>query len=309
MHYTRLDLRFLARGWTGGQLLEGVAPGPVRGVAVELASRQIEYTLVQPRRGRHAHDYGSRLVGNARTILPGDLVRLTHQTRVLAGATPVGWVTRIWCDQSSRVLTHVLLQTRRALFVRPIERIVAAEQIETLAHNQVRLTLTPREIAALPIFRPDVAIAADLQLALAAALPDPRARRAVKVRVDDGHVSLAGVVDAGEQRTRAARAALAVPGVRGLTNDLVIEESLADQVEVALAREIAARKLEGAQVRAFIEHGIVYLEGRVPTAEIRYTLEQVAVAVTGVRVIVNNLLVEGEDVARASETGPLTRNR
>src|SRR5262245_50029345 len=151
MQYTRLDLRFLARGWTGGQLIEGVVPGPVRGVAVELASRQIEYSLVQPRRGSHAPDYGSRLVGNARTVLPDDLIRLTHQTRVLAGAVPIGWVTHIWCDRSSRLLTHLLIQTRRALLARAVERVVAAEQIETLAHDQVRLTLAQTEVASLPV--------------------------------------------------------------------------------------------------------------------------------------------------------------
>src|SRR5262245_42517851 len=194
MHYTRLDLRFLARGWTGGQLIEGVTPGPVRGVAVEVASRQIEYTLVQPRRGRHAYDFGSSLVGNARTVLPDDLIRLTHQTRVLSGSAPVGWVTHVWCDRSSRVLTHVVMPSRRSRLVRPVERIVAAEQIEALAHNQVRLTLAPQEIAHLPVFRLDAAVEADLHLALAAALPDPRTRRAVKVRVEDGHVTLTGVV-------------------------------------------------------------------------------------------------------------------
>jgi len=307
MYYTRLDLRFLARGWTGGQLIEGVVPGPVRGVAVELASRQIEYSLVQPRRG--SHDYGSRLVGNARTLLPDDLVRLTHQTRVLAGTAPIGWVTHIWCDRSSRLLTHVLIQTRRTLLVRPVQRVVAAELIETLAHDQVKLKLAQNDVVQLPVFRSDMAILADLRLALTTALLDPRTRRAVKVRVEDGHVSLGGVVDTVEQRNRAEQTALAIAGVRGLTNDIVIEESLAGQVEVTLAREIAARHLDGAEVRAFIEHGIVYLEGRAPTSDARYALEQVAVAITGVRVIVNNLLVEGEPPEHASETGPLTRNR
>jgi len=309
MHYTRLDLRFLARGWTGGQLIEGAVPGPVRGVAVELASRQIEYSLVQPRRGGRAHDYGSRLVGNARTVLPNDLVRLTHQTRVLAGSAAIGWVTHIWCDRPSRLLTHLLIQPRRALLVRPVQRVVAAELIESLAHDQVKLKLAESEVAQLPVFRSDTAILTDLRLAFTAALLDPRTRRAVKVRVEDGHVSLGGVVDTVEQCVRAEQAALAIAGVRGLTNDIVIEESLAGQVEAALTREITAHHLDGAEVRAFIEHGIVYLEGRAPTSAARYALEQVAVAVTGVRVIVNNLLVAGEPPEHASETGPLTRNR
>src|SRR5262249_47984764 len=219
MHYTRLDQRFLARGWTGGQLIEGAVPGPVRGVAVERARRQIEYTLVQPRHGSHARDYGSRLVGNARTVLPSDLIRLTHQTRVLAGSAPVGWITHIWCDHSSRVLTHLLIQTRRALLVRPIERIIAAEQIETLANDQVKLKRRPQDVTQLPILRSDAALEADLPLAFLTALPDPRTRRAVKVRVEDAHVSLSGVVDTIEQRERAERTVLSISGVRGLTND------------------------------------------------------------------------------------------
>jgi osmotically-inducible protein OsmY len=308
MYYSRLELRFLMRGWTGGQLLEGVVAGAVRGVALELASRQIEYTLVQPKRGVRSHDVVTHSAGTARTVLPAGLVRLTARTRVVANTTPVGWVSRIWCDRHSRELTHLLVQMRHALLVRPVERIVAASYLDDLRDSRLMLKLSPADFAGLPQFRLDAAILADLRLAFEAALPDPRTRRAVKLRVEDGQVALGGEVDTPEQRDAALRAATAVSGVRGVVNDLVIAESVAGAVEAALKREISSRSLIAA-VQAYFEHGIVYLEGHVRDARDRDALEQTAVGVAGVRVVVNDLVVEGEFPSRASDTGPLTRNR
>ncbi len=308
MYYSRLELRFLTRGWTGGQLLEGVVAGAVRGVALELASRQVEYTLVQPKRGARSHDVVAHSAGTARTVLPAGLVRLTARTRVMANTTAVGWVSRIWCDRHSRELTHLLVQTRHALLVRSVERIVEASYLDDLKDGRLTLKLPPADFAGLPKYRLDAAILADLRLAFEAALPDPRTRRAVKLRIEDGQVALGGEVDTPEQRDAALRVATAVTGVRGVGNDLVIAESVASAVEAALTREIASRNLT-ASVQTFVEHGIVYLEGHVRDARERDALERIAVGVPGVRVAVNDLLVEGEPPSRASDTGPLTRNR
>ncbi|HKB48529.1 MAG TPA: hypothetical protein VKC57_12580, partial [Ktedonobacterales bacterium] len=153
MYYSRLELRFLTRGWTGGQLLEGVVAGAVRGVALELASRQVEYTLVQPKRGARSHDVVAHSAGTARTVLPAGLVRLTARTRVMANTTAVGWVSRIWCDRHSRELTHLLVQTRHALLVRSVERIVEASYLDDLKDGRLTLKLPPADFAGLPKYR------------------------------------------------------------------------------------------------------------------------------------------------------------
>src|SRR5260370_34013522 len=145
MYYSRLELRFSTRGWTGGQLLEGVVAGAVRGVALELASRQVEYTLVQPKRGARSHDVVAHSAGTARTVLPVGLVRLTARTRVMANTTPVGWGSRIWCHRHSRELTHLLVQTRHALLVRSVAPIVQAKYLDRPKHGRLSLRLPPRD--------------------------------------------------------------------------------------------------------------------------------------------------------------------
>src|SRR5258708_32721014 len=176
MYYSRLELRFLPRGWLGGKLLEGVVAGAVRGVALELASRQVEYTLVQPKRGARSHDVVAHSAGTARTVLPAGLVRLTARTRVMANTTAVGWVSRIWCDRHSRELTHLLVQTRHALLVRSVERIVEASYLDDLKGGRLSLKLPPAAFAGLPTYRPDPAILAHLRVAFAAAPPAARPR-------------------------------------------------------------------------------------------------------------------------------------
>jgi osmotically-inducible protein OsmY len=308
MYYNRLELRFMSRGWTGGQLLEGAVEGDVRGVAIEATSRQIEFTLVQPRRGAMRHQAITHSVGNARTQLAPDLVRITSRTRVEADGVPVGWVSRLWCDRGSRELTHVLVQTRHSLLVRSVERIVEVRFVKSLMEGKVMLLTPASGFAALPPHRSDADILADVRLIFQSALPDPHARRAIKLRVDDAEVTLAGQVDTPEQRESAARAAGSIAGVRGVVNDIVITETMATAVEAALDAAFPDKSVIAA-VRVFSEHGIVYLEGEVAGPSERAALERTAVGVSGVRVVVNNLLVEGESPERGRETGPLTRFR
>jgi osmotically-inducible protein OsmY len=307
MYYSRLELRLLPRGWTGGQLLEGAINGGVRGAAIESGSWQVEYTLVQPRWGPKGHDLRTRSIGTARTVLPPDLVRLTAHTRVVAGGVPVGWVSCVWCDRSSRQVTHLLVQNRHALLFRAVERVVDVQQIAQLSDGRVTLKTTVSGFLALPAHRSDAAILSDLRLAFESALPDPHARRAVKLRVDDAQVTLSGEVDTSEQRQSAARAAASIAGVRGVINDVVITETVATAVDAALLAAFPDGRAAG--VRVFSEHGIVYLEGRVTSVADRVKLEQVAVSVPGVRVVVNNVLAEGDSPERGRETGPLTRFR
>jgi osmotically-inducible protein OsmY len=189
------------------------------------------------------------------------------------------------------------------------ERVLPAEQIALVDRTGVVIKLGREGLAALPIYRPDPAIVANIQVALEAVLAEPRARRAVKVRVEDGHVSLAGVVDTVEQERYAVRAVTAVPGVRGLTNDLVVDETLAAEVEARIASLVAAASNGRGQVRVLSEHGIVYLEGSVRSAGERDAIERAALSAAGARVVVNSVQVDGEPPNRAPGTGPLVRNR
>jgi osmotically-inducible protein OsmY len=219
-----------------------------------------------------------------------------------------GVITQLWAARATGRITHVLVRASTGLRRGP-ERIVPAELIAGVRAGELALKVGPDRVRELPIYRPDPAIEADVHLALDATLADPRARRAVKVRVEDGQVTLAGVVDTVEQVTFAERAAAAVPGVRGVVEDLVAEETLAAEVEARIA-PLVAQALNGyGSVKVLSEHGIVYLEGTVRRAQARAEIERAALGAAGARVVVNNLQVEGEAPDRGPGTGPLVRNR
>lgn len=309
MLYTRHDLRLASRGWRGGVLEEGVVPGDVLGVALNASARQVIYTLVPRRRATKLPGAIEHQLGTARTTLPTGEVRLTGRSRVYVDGRAVGRVSHVWCDRLSGLVTHVLVRGGGGWLARGHERVLPIEAVAKLEDARVTLALSGAEYARAPIYRPDADIARDLHLAIALALHDPRTRRDIKVRVEDGHVNLSGTVDAAEQRTGAVRAVEGIAGVRGMTVDIVIQEALADLVEHAVTDEISHRGYTGAHFRAFTEHGIVYLEGTVPSGNARAGLERSALGVTGVRVVVNNLRVDGEPPDRADGTGPLTRNR
>lgn len=305
MHYTRLELHFRPKGLRRGVLVEGLVPGKVLGATIHSTVLQVTDTLVSARQARRRHELVAHVLGTAKTELPDDYVTLGAKTPVLVGKTPVGRLAAVWADRQSGAATHLLVREGRGHL-----RIVPVALIERIGSDGVRLKLGKGDLDHLAVYRTDLAIEADIALAFASVLPDPKARRDVKVRVDDGHVTLTGVVDAAEVRGRALNTAGRVLGVRGVTDDLVVAEALADQVLAGIARVMAEKpEMAGSRVRAYAEHGIVYLEGRVPTPAGRWALEQVAIAVPGVRVVVNNLIADGESPSRAAETGPLTRNR
>lgn len=304
MRYTRLEMQFRRKGLRRGVLVDGVVAGRVLGATIHASALQVTDTLVTRWQARRRHELVAHVLGTSKTALPHDYVTVDAKTRLLTGRTELGRVAAVWCDRQSGLVTHLLAQPGGG----PL-RIVPAELIERIQPDGVRLKLSKSDFDHLAPYRSDDAISGDIALAFESALPDPRARRDVKVRVEDGHVTLAGTVSAAEERERAQRAAAAVAGVRGMTVDLVVEEALADMVEAAVARVTAAPELAAARVRVFTEHGIVYLEGRVPTVAARDAIERATIAVPGVRVVVNNLLADGESPSRASDTGPLTRNR
>ena len=308
MEYSRDDMQLARGGWARGLRVPGAVAGTVRGVVVNVADRTVAYTLVTGRlASRIGADAGQ--AEPARAPLPEGCEVITAATRVEGPGGDGGHVARVWADRASGRVTHVLVRQRRGLLQAGPERIVPAELVDGFARDRVRLKVNAEQVAALPQYRPDSAISADVRAAVEAALADPRARRGVKVHVDDGHVLLAGEVDTTVQVRLAERAAIGVLGVRGLTVDLVAQETLAAAVETRIAALGVLGSNGSAPVQVLAEHGIVYLDGSVPTADMRAQIEQAALAAAGAKVVVNNLRVDGQPPDRGAGTGPLVRNR
>ncbi|HEX6818749.1 MAG TPA: BON domain-containing protein [Ktedonobacterales bacterium] len=324
MEYARQEVRFASGGWSGSTLVTGIvtsssSPGArrlaVRGLAVRAADSVVTHTLLGRLRRRDTLPSEAQAAGDGRSELPEGVVRLVRGLSVRQGKAKVGTLTAVWCDRATARVMHALVQSSGGLFSRHAERVVAASQISQWTPSG--LVLDPDVVfAALSPYVPDATIAMQARGALSGVLLAPSARQAVKLRVEEGEVYLSGTVGTEEQAAAARRMVERIRGVRGLVMDLVAAESLGAHVEQALTATLAANAASDTSgdatrpamgnVRVLSEHGIVYLEGSVPTRELSAALERAARAVPGVRVVMNSLIVEVDAPALPPPSGTST---
>lgn len=307
MEYTRVEMVLIRRGWLQGAAVAGPVAGPAHRVAVD-SSFTVMRTWIPRRQSRKVPAATTGAATSARSSAAGAESVFTSTTHVRGNHTVLGTVSRLWVSRATGKVTDVLVRPSTGMLGGHMEYIVPVDLL-TVSAAELVATIDAATLKTLPTYRPDAAIGVDVQQALEAALADPRARRAVKVRVDDGHVNLSGVLDTIEQVHYAERAVAGIAGVRGYTVDLVAEETVAAAVEARIAPLAVAKANGHGGVRVLSEHGIVHLEGSVVSAASRNEIERAAITVAGVRAVVNNLRVQGEPPGRGPGTGPLVRNR
>ncbi len=147
----------------------------------------------------------------------------------------------------------------------------------------------------------DVHLTQAIQAALALEPEVPR--DAVRVDVADGFVTLSGTVDWDYQRLAAEHAASEVPGVKSVTNTIVVAQpqtiagDVRSQTTEAFARHGA---LSDAELEVIVEEGgRVRLTGIVRTLAERDLAEAAARRVRGVTEVRNDIAV----IARKREEG------
>jgi osmotically-inducible protein OsmY len=116
----------------------------------------------------------------------------------------------------------------------------------------------------------------------------------IRIRVENGWVTLRGAVDWDFQRQAAVDAVRKLSGVVGLTNELTIGAgvSAADikmRIENALRR---AAELEAAHIRVGVVGGRVTLDGKVRALHERAAAERAAWSAPGVHVVEDRIKVE-----------------
>ncbi len=303
MNYARMELLLVRGGWSKGFNFAGAVSGAVEGVAVDTSQWQVIQTRL-PRKIVRRHTITQLSLGP--TLLspaPPGLVWISKGTSVRGPQGLIGKLSRLWVSRADTSITHVLVRTRGN-----DEYIIPLHHVETMNNSSVLLKIDSHAVRQLFVYRHDDTLQSEVRLAVDGTLADPRARRNVKVQVTDGEVMLAGEVDTFEQVRQSEWAARAVRGVRMVTNDVVVQEALAYAVEERIATEIGLAS-EVSDIRVLSEHGIVHLEGSVPSARVRLDVERAALSAAGVKVVVNHLRVAGEPPDRNPGTGPLVRNR
>lgn len=116
---------------------------------------------------------------------------------------------------------------------------------------------------------------------------------AVKVKVDDGWLTLEGTVDWNFQRKRAERAVRYLRGVTGVTNLLKVKQratpdDLRQRIQRALERRIAT---ETEHLTVKVDGGTVTLTGTLPSWTDREDIENAVWAAPGVTEVENKLKV------------------
>jgi osmotically-inducible protein OsmY len=100
----------------------------------------------------------------------------------------------------------------------------------------------------------------------------------------------------------AGQVAAGVPGVRGVRNELFCD----DDIDVAVAQALAAgAELRACTLRVRTLHGVVRLEGMVPSARLWTKAALIARSVPGLREVRNEVAV-AEQVPMAEPGTPMT---
>ena len=116
---------------------------------------------------------------------------------------------------------------------------------------------------------------------------------AIKVKVQNGHVTLSGEVDWRYQANRARDKIDGLPGVKAVSNLIQIKPKVSgkdvkEQIEQALKRDA---ELEAKTIRVSVLNGKVTLEGNVHTWHDREVAEQAAWAAPGVQDVVDRIRI------------------
>lgn len=123
----------------------------------------------------------------------------------------------------------------------------------------------------------------------------------VTAEVEQGVVTLYGSVDTARRKERLAALMLTLPGVEQVANHLLAQDELAARLHQRFQALVMAGDLDRLP-KVLVEHQMVELYGEVATPERRNLLEHEALAVPGVRVVINHLSVPQEASSRVHTT-------
>ena len=165
--------------------------------------------------------------------------------------------------------------------------IVPVAWVQDVDRENVHLSVEKRAMENLAEYSPDLALAVEVDKAIwADEILRDTDYNDIDVTVESGIVFLRGHVASSANLQRAEKAIRSVAGVLGSQNHLVVDDDLVSDVARALCNDNRTH-LAGVYVGA--QKGVVTLNGRVSSATVRESAEEVAASVPQVRGVVNYL--------------------
>lgn len=225
------------------------------------------------------------------------------ERRVIADLALLGVRVALAGEKGPEYATHLVARligggsgvTKRPIVV-PVDQLVLGNYIErgkrTVASVQLNLHMSNEELAAAPAYMPDAMIERYVSRTLDETVSSQRQRQEIKPEVQAGRVNLYTdnrfplestttgdiVKDALDQ----------TPGVVEISDHMIYVELLQQQVSDALV----AKGL--GDVGVLCEHGLIVLSGVVKDNATRHSARDIALKVTGVKGVVNDLEIQPE---------------
>lgn len=212
------------------------------------------------------------------------------QQVVLSDGHP-GWITHLLPDRDGWIETFVI-QTR-GWWRRQV--VIPTEYINHIDGETVYLSIAKIELKKLPTYRPDdVLIGFVLQSLWEDTIFRRTEYRQIRVEVENGIVYLSGYVSSPAMSIGAEKAALKADGVWKVVNRLEIDSDIQLAVSQAIGKDPRTKK---AKVFVGVNNGFVTLTGEAPDLAGRLAAQEQAVAMPGVRGILNSIRVPGVDIS------------
>jgi hypothetical protein len=205
MDSMRLEMR-LGGALGSRTVVAGAVAGDVLAAVVDPATLTVIQTAVA---SRVARQLGLTVETEASTA--GVSLSSKTELRAAGNKHSLGNLGRLWVDRATNHLTHILISKDRTVHVLEVAHIAKFEA------GHLTLSEHVRDLPSIPVYRDDAAIGGDVVAAIETTLLDPRSRRHIHARVEDGQVDLSGTLYSEEEFNALYGVIKRTPGVRLMT--------------------------------------------------------------------------------------------
>ncbi|HEV2474047.1 MAG TPA: BON domain-containing protein [Chthonomonadales bacterium] len=164
-----------------------------------------------------------------------------------------------------------------------------AEYVTALAPERVSVTIADDALNALPSYRSDAELQQDVEAVLFDFTPMHIDLKGIKARVLDGVLYLDGNISSSLRSDIAQDQVYGVEGLLEVKNNLLADDSLANDISQALAQDPRTR---GLSIGVYPRLGEVRLSGAARTAQQKAAAEEIARNVPGTRSVLNTLVID-----------------
>jgi osmotically-inducible protein OsmY len=162
------------------------------------------------------------------------------------------------------------------------------EYVTQLATGQVKVNISPEQLAALPPYRSDRELQQEVEAILFDVQPLHIDLKGMIIHVLDSVLYLDGNISSSLRAEMASDQVLGVPGLMEIRNNLIGDDTLAGNLAMALGRDPRTRDLP---IGVYPRLGDVRLSGAVHNEQQKAAATEIAKSFDGVRSVYNDLVV------------------